>query len=387
MDQKNGRKRVVMLLSNGYNPDDRVRNEAMALNAALYEVIILAWDRSLDKPEHEIKDGIVIQRTKLKTGYGQRIGKFFRYFRVWAQFLSQVYKYQPDVVHCHDFDTYFVGLLYKFLYPKNKLVLDAHENYYMMMKPLVHKAVSDSIAFFEKKFTKYADLVIGACDATANHYRNRGAKNVIVVGNWKDPSLYVFSTEHINKKRADIGADGHLVVTYIGSLTEDRNVIPLIRAVQERPQTFVIIGGTGGQETEIQKLCSSMPNAYYPGYIHPDEVPLLTSLSDVIYYGLDSADTYAPYNAPNKLFEALAAGKPIVASDLGGELTHIVQSERCGVLIPHIDSQSIGGILDKMKNSEFRMGLGINARRAGESTYNSQNSCEMLRKGYDRLWL
>jgi len=376
-----------MLLSNGYNPDDRVRNEAMALNAAGYEIIIIAWDRSLDKTEQEVQDGIVIQRTRLKAGFGQGIGKIFRYFQIWAQFFGKVNEYHPDVVHCHDFDTYFVGLMYKFFHPKAKLVFDAHENYYMMMKPLVPKVVSDAIAFLERRFTKYADLVIGACDATADHYQNRGAKNVIVVGNWKDPCLYAFSHEQINRKRAEIGVDGHLIVTYIGSLTEDRNVVPLIKAIQERPWAFVIIGGAGGQETEIRKLCSSMTNAYYPGYIHPNDVPLLTSISDIVYYGLDSSDTYAPYNAPNKLFEALAAGKPIVASDLGGELSYIVHSETCGMLIPKIDSQSIGSALDTMRNDGYRMELGKNSKNAGESRYNSENSSFALCTGFDKLWL
>ncbi len=52
------KKRVVMLLSNAYNPDDRVRNEALALGSENYDVHIIAWDRFLDKPKEEIIDVI-----------------------------------------------------------------------------------------------------------------------------------------------------------------------------------------------------------------------------------------------------------------------------------------------------------------------------------------
>lgn len=377
--------RVVMLLSNAYNPDDRVRNEALALDHLKYDITILAWDRFLDKPQQEVIDGITIKRIRLKTGYGQGIGKFFIYFYVWILFFRQLIKLKPDIIHCHDFDTYLVGVIYTRFNRRTRLVFDAHENYYMMMKPLVSTAISRYIAFLEKKYTRYADLVIASCGANANHYRERGAMNTIIIGNWKDPSLYVFSKEQISKKRIEIGADGHLIITYIGSLTSDRNVLPLIQAVQERPWVFAIIGGTGGQEIEIRKLCSNLPNAYYPGYIHPDDVPLFTSISDVIYYGLDSTDLYAPYNAPNKLFEALAAGKTIIASDLGGELSNIVTNEKCGILIEPINSISIGKALDKISDIDLRKTMEMNSKKAGDLMYNWKIASQNFRAAYQKL--
>lgn len=374
-----------MLLSNAYNPDDRVRNEALALDQAKYEIIILAWDRFFDKPRQEVIDGITIHRIRLKAGYGQGIGKFFAYAYLWIIFYRQLLKLKPDIIHCHDFDTYLVGLFYARFHRKTKIVFDAHENYYMMMKPLVLKTISNFIAYLEKRFTRHADLVIASCDANAAHYRERGAKNIVVVGNWKDPALYLFPPEQLEKKRAEIDADKRLIITYIGSLTKDRNVLPMIEAIQQRPHFFVIIGGTGGQEPEIRQLCSTLSNAYYPGYIHPDDVPLLTSISNVIYYGLDSTDVYAPFNAPNKLFEALAAGKPIIASDLGGELTTIVNTEGCGILIPHLDSQTIGEALDKIENSELRNAMAQNSKKAGMVSYNWKLASIKLKEAYQEL--
>ncbi len=362
--------KVVMLLSNAYNPDDRVRNEALTLDHLKYDVTILAWDRFLDKPYQEVIDGIAINRIRLKTGYGQGIGKFLLYFGAWILFFIKIVKLNPDIIHCHDFDTYLVGIFYAWVNKKSRIIFDAHENYYMMMEPLVPKPVSRFIAHLEKKYVKFADLVIASCDANATHYRSRGAENIVVVGNWKDPSLYAFPPEQLDKKRAEIGASHHLIVTYIGSLTADRNVLPLIYSVKERASAFVIIGGTGGQESEIRQLCSTIPNAYYPGYIHPDDVPIFTSISDVIYYGLDSSDSYAPYNAPNKLFEALAAGKPIIACDLGGELSNIIKAEGCGILIPYINSDTIGDALDNIMNPELRKSMEQNSENAGRLQYN-----------------
>lgn len=376
---------VVMLLSNAYNPDDRVRNEAVSLDRSKYKVTILAWDRFLDKPRHEERDGISIQRIRLKAGYGQGPVKFLIYLWISLLYLIKIFKLKPDIVHCHDFDTYLVGLIYVRLHKAVKLIFDAHENYYMMMKPLVPKPISNWIASLESRYTKYADFVIASCASNADHYRERGAQNTVVIGNWKDPDLYQISMDKKEQKRLEIGADGHMVVTYIGSLTPDRNVIPLIEAIRERPWAFVIVGGTGGEEAEIRQLCEKMPNAYFPGYIHPDDVPLFTATSDVIFYGLDSNDLYAPYNAPNKLFEALAAGKPILASDLGGELSGIVRTEGCGVLISQITSRSIGEALDHIKDPGTRIAMEDRSRKAGKEVYNWKIASRKLTRLYEAL--
>lgn len=381
----NDGKHVVMLLSNAYNPDDRVRNEALALLANNYDVTVVAWDRFLSNPQTETIEGMVVKRVRLKAGYGQGIGKFLSYGFIWFLFLNETNKLKPDIIHCHDFDTYFVGLLYKAWHKKTKLIFDAHENYAAMMCPLVSGFVYKIIATMEKLLTPKADLVIGSCDANVIHYRDYGAKKAVVVGNWKDPKLFAFSPDQIKAKRKELLVDDRIVFTYIGSITEDRNVIPLIRAVKQRPWAFVIIGGTGGQESEIRTLCADMPNAYFPGYIHPDQVPLFTALSDVIYYGLSPSDDYAPYNAPNKLYEALAAGKPMLAADLGGEISNIVKSIDCGFLLNQINMDTIGTAMDKLSNPNTRRKLGNNSRIAGETLLNWKLASRKLISAYEEM--
>jgi len=377
--------RVVMLLSNAYDPDDRVRNEALALHTEGYEVVILAWDRFGSKPKEETHNGIQVKRVQLRSGYGQSFLKFLAYGLLWVSFLFRTAALKPDVVHCHDFDTFFVGLIYSSLAQRCKFVFDAHENYAMMMKPLVPIVIYRLIRQLENKFVKQADLVISACKATASYYGEMGAKNVITVGNWKSPDAYKFSRESIESKKNAIGIDDQLVVTYIGSLTEDRNVIPLIQAVKSRSGYFLMIGGAGGQEAQIKKLAEGAANIYFPGYIHPDEVPLYTALSDIIYYGLDASDHYAPYNAPNKLFEALAAGKPILACDLGGELTSIVRLCNCGFLIKSMETTIIGDALDHLVDENYRREFADKSKSAGENQYNWRIAKQKLLSAYNLL--
>jgi glycosyltransferase involved in cell wall biosynthesis len=266
-----------------------------------------------------------------------------------------------------------------------RLVLDAHENYYALQKRYIPVPFACMIKVLERLLIPHAHLLIGACDATANHYRRRGADKVIVIGNWKNPDAFRFSPEVLAQRRDELGIDDRVVVAYIGALSEDRVLVPLVQAILERPSFFLILGGRGRQEEELQAMCSGAENVYFPGYIDPDEVPLLTAVADAIFYGLDVNDTHARYNAPNKLYEALAAGKAMLATDIGGELSSVIRSTQCGLLIPQADSAGIGAGLDALAVRSNLAQMQERAKQAGVTTYNWTTARERLLSAYTDL--
>jgi glycosyltransferase involved in cell wall biosynthesis len=381
-------KKVVMLLSNSYNPDDRVRNEALALIEVGYDVTILAWDRDGTHPVKEMLSGVIIRRINFQAGYGQGSHKMLAYLKVWRWFLKELNQIRPIVIHCHDYDTYLAGVWYVWTHQRINLVLDTHENYYMMMKPLVSTQAAFVVGLLERTLTGIADLLISSNQATADYYGRFGAKKVIVVGNWKNPQAYNFGMDVITKKRQEIGiAPTQLVMVYIGALSEDRNVLALLQAIRARPNVFLILGGRGDQDYEIRNACSTMQNVYFPGYIHPDEVPLFTASADVVYYCFDPDNIYAPYNAPNKLYEALAAGKVILASDLGGELSRVIKTVQCGILLSHVAPETIGDAIDLLWQESIRSVMQGRSKEAGQLLYNWQVAKNKLQGAYNNLLL
>jgi glycosyltransferase involved in cell wall biosynthesis len=374
-----------MLLSNSYNPDDRVRNEALALKEAGYEVFILAWDRECKRPELENVDGIEVRRARINAEYEQGAKQGVNILQLWRWFVKANGKLQPQVVHCHDFDTFPAGVWYQLKNRSVKLVLDAHESYFMMMKPTVPGIVAWVIGILERLLTWRAQLLISACEATSNYYRNRGAIKAVVVGNWKNPENYRFDLDVITCKRRELGIGNRLVVAYIGDLSVKRNVLPLLQTIRERPWLFLILGGRGGQEETIRIACSGLENVYFPGYISPNDVPLLTAVADVIYYGLNPSHIYASFNAPNKLYEALAAGKTMLSTDLGGELSDVVRSTQCGILISQADTDKIGAAIDILSQDTVRCAMQRRAAQAGLTTYNWLVAKQRLLSAYSKL--
>jgi glycosyltransferase involved in cell wall biosynthesis len=329
---------------------------------------------------------VVVKRINLQVGLGQGQHKMLGYLKVWRWYVQELREIKPGVIHCHDFDTYLAGVWFGWTHWSVKLVLDTHENYYMMMKPLVSRAAALVILFLERWLTRKADLLISSNQATAAHYSGFGAKKVVVVGNWKDPRAYQFSRDVIARKRQELGISARqLVIAYIGALSADRNVPALLQAIRSRPEVFLILGGAGDQEGEIRKACSTLRNVSFPGYIHPDAVPLLTACADVIFYCFDPGNIYAPYNAPNKLYEALAAGKAVLASDLGGELTDVVKVLQCGLLLQSVDPESIGKAIDTLQIESARSVMQKRSLEAGQGRYNWTFAKKIMLNAYTTL--
>src|SRR5437879_2424753 len=70
---------VLMLLSNSYEPDPRVRQEALALIRMGCRVKILAWDRDLKSPATECMEGVEVERVFLPSKHGRGTTQLFFY--------------------------------------------------------------------------------------------------------------------------------------------------------------------------------------------------------------------------------------------------------------------------------------------------------------------
>ena len=131
--------------------------------------------------------------------------------------------------------------------PSVRLVFDAHECYYAMKRAYVLLPLAWVIRLVELLLTPRAQLLIAPCEATGDYYRRSGARRVAVVGNWKRPADFNFPASELERKRKELGINGELVVVYIGNLSPNRVVLPLVEAVRQRPRVFLILGGAGGR--------------------------------------------------------------------------------------------------------------------------------------------
>src|SRR5690242_16984665 len=93
---------VLMLLTNTYDPDPRVRQEALALLQLGWRVRLVAWDRDRKHPATEVAEGVEIQRIHLRSSHGRGTAQLFFYVLLYIQMFWRGVKTGFDVVHFHD---------------------------------------------------------------------------------------------------------------------------------------------------------------------------------------------------------------------------------------------------------------------------------------------
>jgi glycosyltransferase involved in cell wall biosynthesis len=120
------------------------------------------------------------------------------------------------------------------------------------------------------------------------------------------------------------------------------------------------------------------------GFVPAATIPDYTCAADIVYYGFDPENPNARFSAPNKLFEALAAGKPLITGDFG-EIGDVVREASCGLILPRYGGAEVRGALEALRNRELRSSLAGNARRFGSAVMNWEKGEETLHREYSVL--
>lgn len=375
---------VLMLLTNAYDPDPRVRQEALALIRMGCRVRLLAWDRDSKSPRFECMEGVEVERVFLASEHGRGNTQLFFYAWLYLKMLWRGWQGSFDVVHCHDLDTLPLGFVLGKLRGK-PVVYDAHESFPDMLKGSVHPTVQRALVWLENFLIRRVNLLITVGEKLRQHFAERGARHAVVVGNWKRLEEFSRSEEQNQEFRRQLGIpDSAMVVVCIAQLFIDRKIEELLDAVDSVGDVILIVGGKGALEEMVRVRAAKNPRIRYVGFVAAADIPGYTCAGDVVYYGFDAENPNARFSAPNKLFEALAAGKPLIVGDFG-EIGEVVRNVSCGIILPNYSAEEIRGALEKLREEKLRSSLADNARRHGRSAMNWQKGEEVLYREYSAI--
>ena len=164
--------------------------------------------------------------------------------------------------------------------------------------------------------------------------------------------------------RTELGLDpGRPLVGYIGRLVEQKGLTDLLRSARLLKDAAVeaqfVLVGEGGMESALRRLADEIglaDNVVFLGY--RDDVPRILGALDV--FVLPSRYEGLPYT----LMEAMAAGCPVVATDVIGS-RDLVQSGETGLMVPPGDPQAFAAaIITLLNDPEKRKRLGQAAAAA-----------------------
>jgi teichuronic acid biosynthesis glycosyltransferase TuaC len=152
------------------------------------------------------------------------------------------------------------------------------------------------------------------------------------------------------------------LVTYVGRLVPEKGLRELLDAAlalaPQRPRLRFALVGEGPMRAELDaRLAGSGLVVHLPGAQGPAEVARWMAASDLV-----TLPSYSEGH-PNVLVEALACGRPVVATPVGG-IPEVVDA-CCGVLVPARDPQALAaGLVDVLDRDWDEAGL---ARRFSRS--------------------
>lgn len=138
------------------------------------------------------------------------------------------------------------------------------------------------------------------------------------------------------RTKLNLAIDDPLAV-YVGHLYRDRGVEDILTAAQELPDVrFLLVGGHGRHLAKWRLRAHSLrlSNLSFTGFVSNHQVPTYLWAADVLLMPYSAACYTAEWMSPLKLFEYMAAGRPIVASALPALKTVLTHDQNAWLCAP-----------------------------------------------------
>jgi len=366
------KKRVFISVTSDLVTDQRVRRAATALNEAGYEVVVVG--RQLKKSSALAEKGYQIVRFRL---WFERGFLFYMTFNL-RLFFFLLFK-KVDILLSNDLDT----LLPNYLISKTKfipLVYDSHE-YFTEVPEIQHRPfVKTTWQTIEKLIVPKLKYAYTVNNSIAKLYFDKYQIHFDVIRNVpiKIP-VGTFSKEEL-RKELQLPKDSFIVILQGAGINIDRGAEEAVQSMKYVQDVLLLIVGDGDvvsalkQTVKDEKLEDKVH--FYPKQaMH--ELMRFTQAADL---GLTiDKDTNLNYkfSLPNKIFDYIQAGIPILASNLP-EIKNVIETYQIGKIILDHTPDTIAKAVEEIKINSFQTTTWRNNLQRAQQELNWSHEKEKL---------
>ena len=339
------RKTVILVRSNAIDPYPRTEKAARSLSES-YDVKVLCWDRRREAKRVEARDGYAIHRCHLRADYGVGIRNIFK-LPGWVTYqLIWLLVHKFDVVHAFDFDTYLPALLVAKIRRK-RIVYDMCD-FYADMLVHVPSFLKRLIRRTDLYLIQFADALVIADDERTKQIDGCRPKRLVTIYN-SPPDYYAtfFGNGHGPSKQ------DRFLLAYVGVLQKERGFDTFIDVVSKCPQVSAVIGGYGSAQYEEMLMAKTRgaANVRLLGRISPYEKTLeVLSKSDALFALYDPMVPNHKFSSPNKVFEAMMLGKPIIVTR-NTSMDRLVEEHGCGLTVDYGNKEQLKDAILQLKET------------------------------------
>ena len=283
-----------------------------------------------------------------------------------------------DIVHSHQYTPFIYSMFGRRLTRRPAILFTEHGRPFPDMR-------RPKRVFANRLLLERRDRVVGVGEAVRQALiANEGipAKRVNVVLNGVDLTRFAQANDEATAVRREIGlGDNDLVILQVARLDYLKDHPTALRAMkrvtQSLPHARLVLAGDGPQRADVERQVAELGLA--------DKVRILGTRRDVGRL-LAAADMFLlssiSEGIPLTLIEAMAAGVPVVSTDVGG-VGEVVQHGINGLLAPARNDAALSdGIISLGKNAGLRRQMG----QAGIRRANGSFAEGHMHESYGRLY-
>jgi glycosyltransferase involved in cell wall biosynthesis len=284
-----------------------------------------------------------------------------------------------DLYHFHDPEFLPYGV--RLARAGKRVVYDAHEDvptqirYKEWIPAPARASVAHAFARLEAACVARIAAVVSPSVAALDRLRPHQAR-VTLVANYPRLDEIIPAARWADRLRA---------ACYVGGITRVRGARELVEAMAHADAELYLAGAISPAALRVElERSAGWPRVRYLGRVEHERVPGLLAQMQVGLIPLHPIANYVDAY-PVKLFEYMAAGLPVIATDVP-RWREVLEAHDCGVCVPHDSPQRLAaamtGLLD---DGERARAMGERARRAAEELYSWQSQAAALLDLYAEL--
>lgn len=289
---------------------------------------------------------------------------------------------RPEIAHFHDPELIPIGALLRIF--GIKVIYDVHEDYPQAVAENyrlpsgARKILPPIVRFVEWAIAPFFSAIVTVTPQIQKRFQK---KKAILVRNW--PRVREFPEPSSTPMR-----ERPLEFAYIGTITQNRNILGMLDAVNflRNDKVTLRLAGDFPVKADYEEALSrpGWNSVNFVGWVSRD------GIADILVNARAGLVVLKPVEhemltLPIKLFEYMAAGVPVIASDFP-LWREIVDSAGCGLLVDPDKPEEIAAAMRwVLENPDDAEAMGQRGRAAVLAQFNWEQEAETLIETYETL--
>jgi glycosyltransferase involved in cell wall biosynthesis len=235
--------------------------------------------------------------------------------------------------------------------------------------------------WLEKFLYRHADTVMINSPGFEQHVRARGARQVELVPNGADTAMFSPGSDGAAFRQVN-GLEGRFIVLYAGAhgISNDLTVVlEAAKILHDRPEIAIVLVGDGKEKEALKTRAIELglSNVYFIPPVPKKEMPQVLAAADACLGILKPIPLYATVY-PNKIFDYLAAGRPVVLA-MQGVIREVIEKSGAGIPVPPGNATAIAqAILTLADDPKRGRAMGLCGRHYVEQYFDRPHLADRL---------